>query len=62
MVLIDTSAWLFALRKDYHPKIKERIDNLLHTLIFLLQRPQFSAMPCSSTQILILTLLPDTVI
>jgi len=29
MVLIDTSAWLFALRKDYHPVIKERAEHLL---------------------------------
>jgi hypothetical protein len=29
MILIDTSAWLFALKKDFHPVIKERIDRLL---------------------------------
>ena len=29
MVLIDTSAWLFALKKDFHPAIKERIGQLL---------------------------------
>ena len=29
MVLIDTSAWLFSLRKDFHPDIKERIDYIL---------------------------------
>jgi len=29
MVLIDTSAWLFALRKDFHPAIKTRIEKLL---------------------------------
>lgn len=29
MILIDTSAWLFALRKDFHPAIKEKVDNLL---------------------------------
>src|SRR5512139_1389171 len=29
MILIDTSAWLFALRKDYHPIVKERIEQLL---------------------------------
>ena len=29
MVLIDTSAWLFALKKDFHPVIKERIGQLL---------------------------------
>jgi predicted nucleic acid-binding protein len=29
MVLIDTSAWLFALRKNFHPVIKTRIERLL---------------------------------
>lgn len=29
MVLIDTSAWLFALRKNFHPVIKNRIEKLL---------------------------------
>ena len=29
MILIDTSAWLFALKKDFHPVIKERIEQLL---------------------------------
>jgi len=29
MILIDTSAWLFALKKDFHPVIKERIGRLL---------------------------------
>jgi predicted nucleic acid-binding protein len=29
MILIDTSAWLFALKKDFHPVIKERIGQLL---------------------------------
>ncbi len=29
MILIDTSAWLFALKKNFHPAIKERIDELL---------------------------------
>ncbi len=29
MVLIDTSAWLFALKKDFHPAIKKRIEELL---------------------------------
>ena len=29
MVLIDTSAWLFALKKDFHPAIKRRIEDLL---------------------------------
>lgn len=28
-VLVDTSAWIFALRKDSLPPIKERIDLLL---------------------------------
>jgi len=28
-VLIDTSAWLFALRKEFVPEIKDRIDLLL---------------------------------
>ncbi len=28
-VLIDTSAWLFALRKDFLPEIKNRVDLLL---------------------------------
>ena len=27
--LVDTSVWIFALKKDYSPKIKERIDQLL---------------------------------
>jgi hypothetical protein len=29
MVLIDTSAWLFALKKNFHPAIKERIEHWL---------------------------------
>ncbi len=29
MVLIDTSAWLFALKKYFHPAIKDRIDMIL---------------------------------
>lgn len=29
MVLIDTSAWLFALKKNFHPVIKGRIEKLL---------------------------------
>jgi predicted nucleic acid-binding protein len=29
MFLIDTSAWIFALRKNYNPYIKERIDTIL---------------------------------
>lgn len=27
--LVDTSAWLFALRKDFIPEVKDRIDYLL---------------------------------
>jgi len=29
MILIDTSAWIFALRKDYNPLIKNKIDRFL---------------------------------
>ncbi len=29
MILIDTSVWLFALKRDFHPVIKEKIENLL---------------------------------
>lgn len=29
MVLIDTSVWLFALKKNFHPVIKERVELLL---------------------------------
>lgn len=29
MVLIDTSAWIFALKKNFHPAIKERINTIL---------------------------------
>jgi predicted nucleic acid-binding protein len=29
MVLIDTSAWVFALRKNFHPLVKERIEEIL---------------------------------
>ncbi len=29
MILIDTSVWLFALRRNYHPLIKERVEKLL---------------------------------
>ncbi len=29
MILIDTSVWLFALRRDFHPGIKERVENIL---------------------------------
>ena len=29
LFLVDTSAWLFALRKDFIPVVKDRIDHLL---------------------------------
>ncbi|MDP3296538.1 MAG: PIN domain nuclease [Thermodesulfovibrionia bacterium] len=29
MILIDTSAWIFALKKNFHPFVKERIDTIL---------------------------------
>ncbi len=29
MVIIDTSAWVFALKKNFHPLIKDRIDTML---------------------------------
>lgn len=29
MVLIDTSAWLYALRKQFQPAVKERIESIL---------------------------------
>ncbi len=29
MILIDTSVWLFALRRDFHPGIKERVEKIL---------------------------------
>ncbi len=29
MVLIDTSAWIFALKKSFHPLVKERIEKIL---------------------------------
>jgi hypothetical protein len=29
MVLIDTSAWIFALKKNFHPFVKERIEKIL---------------------------------
>ncbi|KKL69888.1 hypothetical protein LCGC14_2110390 [marine sediment metagenome] len=29
MIIIDTSAWLLALRKEFHPVIKERIEKIL---------------------------------
>lgn len=29
MILIDTSAWLHALRKQFHPAVKERIYSIL---------------------------------
>jgi predicted nucleic acid-binding protein len=35
-VLIDTSVWLFALRKEYLPKIKDQVDHHLKTnLVFI---------------------------
>jgi hypothetical protein len=33
--LIDTSAWIFALRKDFLPEIKDRIDILLRENLVL---------------------------
>lgn len=33
--LVDTSAWLFALRKDFMPVIKERVDLLLKENVVL---------------------------
>jgi len=29
MFLIDTSAWIFALKKNFHPLVKERIEEIL---------------------------------
>jgi predicted nucleic acid-binding protein len=29
MILIDTSAWLYALRRQFQPSIKDRIDSIL---------------------------------
>jgi predicted nucleic acid-binding protein len=29
MILIDSSAWLFALKKNFHPAIKERVELIL---------------------------------
>lgn len=29
LFLVDTSVWIFALRKDFIPEVKDRIDNLL---------------------------------
>ena len=29
-VIIDTSVWLFALRKEFIPEIKDRVASLLH--------------------------------
>jgi predicted nucleic acid-binding protein len=34
--LVDTSAWLFALRKDANPEIKSRLDTLLREDIVLI--------------------------
>ena len=28
-VLVDTSVWIFALKKNFHPQIKERVETLL---------------------------------
>ena len=35
LFLVDTSAWLFALRKDFVPKVKDRIDHLLKENIII---------------------------
>jgi len=35
-VLVDTSAWLFALRKDFLPEIKDRVDLLLKENLVLI--------------------------
>jgi predicted nucleic acid-binding protein len=29
MVLIDTSAWIFALKKNFHPFIREKVEKIL---------------------------------
>ena len=29
MFLVDTSVWIFALKKNFHPFIKERLDRIL---------------------------------
>ena len=29
MVLIDTSVWIFALKKNFHPFVKDRIEKIL---------------------------------
>lgn len=29
MILIDTSAWLFALKKNFHPVVKNRVEEFL---------------------------------
>ena len=34
-VLVDTSAWLFALRKDFMPEIKDRLAMLLRENLVL---------------------------
>ena len=31
MILIDTSVWLFALKKDFHTLIKEKVEKMLFT-------------------------------
>ena len=33
--LVDTSAWILALRKNFNPEIKERIDHLLKEEIII---------------------------
>jgi predicted nucleic acid-binding protein len=35
LYLVDTSAWLFALRKDFFPAVKDRIDGLLREDVLL---------------------------
>ncbi len=31
MILIDTSIWLFALKRDFHSAIKEKVEKMLST-------------------------------
>jgi predicted nucleic acid-binding protein len=31
MILIDTSVWLFALKRDFHTLIKEKVEKMLFT-------------------------------
>ncbi len=35
LFLVDTSAWIFVLRKDFVPQIKDRVDSLLKENIIL---------------------------